>query len=150
MKQEKSRKNKSKKNAKYYVDPKLFQRQILKYHKDDIMTTELGESILNIATRLGYAPNFINYTYKEDMVGDAIVKMFSALKNKKFNPERGNPFSYFTKIAFNAFCNRIKKEKKARQTLLDYQEEVYETLADAGHISHANNPNETNEYEGYE
>ena len=64
------------------------------------------------------------------MVGDAIVKMFSALQSKKFNIDSGNnPFSYFTTIAFHAFINRIKKEKKQRQVVSDYQEMVYDELA---------------------
>jgi len=92
-----------------------------------------------ISNRLGFAPNFINYTYKEEMIGDAIVKMLYALKNKKFNPDKGNAFPYFTTIAYNAFCNRIKKEKKEREVILNYQEEVYNTLMDEGHIPDDNN-----------
>ena len=41
----------------------------------------LADSLNKIATGLSYAPNFINYSYKDEMVGDAILKMFSALKN---------------------------------------------------------------------
>ena len=56
--------------------------------------------------------------------------MFSALQSKKFDLTTGNnPFSYFTTIAFHAFINRIKKEKKQRQVINDYQEMVYEELA---------------------
>ena len=96
----------------------------------DEIGNKLGESIFKIATGLSYAPNFINYSYKDDMIGDAIVKMFSALQSKKFNLDTGNnPFSYFTTIAFHAFINRIKKEKKQRQVVSDYQEMVYEELA---------------------
>lgn len=131
MQKKKSNKNDKKK---YYVDPKIFQDQILEYYDTDEMTSELGEAIFNIANRLAFAPNFINYTYREDMVGDAIIKMISALKNKKFNPKKGNPFSYYTKIAFNAFCNRIKKEKRAHEAIKNHQAEVYDTLMDTGLI----------------
>ena len=65
------------------------------------------------------------------MIGDAILKMFSALKFRKFNIDAGNnPFSYFTTIAFHAFINRIKKEKKHRETLTKYQETVYNEIMD--------------------
>ena len=72
------------------------------------------------------------------MIGDAILKMFSALKNKKFNTDTGNnPFSYFTTIAFHAFINRIKKEKKHRETLSNYQEAVYnDIMSDVDHGKH--------------
>ena len=68
------------------------------------------------------------------MVGDAVVKMFTALKHKKFNIEsHSNPFSYFTTIAYHAFINRIKKEKRYKQTINEYQEVVYEeTMCEEG------------------
>ena len=66
-------------------------------------------------------------TYKDEMVGDAIVKMYTAIKNKKFDIRTEySPFSYFTTIAFNAFINRIKKEKKHHETLNQYKEMMYE------------------------
>ena len=67
------------------------------------------------------------------MIGDALVKMYTALKNKKFNLDTDySPFSYFTTIAFHAFINRIKKEKKYTQTISEYKEIVYaEEMSDA-------------------
>lgn len=126
-----SKKSKKDKKA-HYVNGKEFTQDIRDYYSSgsDDVGDKLGESIFKIAKGLSYAPNFINYSYKDDMVGDAIVKMFSALRSKKFNLETGNnPFSYFTTIAFHAFINRIKKEKKQRQVINDYQEMVYEELA---------------------
>ena len=96
----------------YYVSPKEFTQDIQEYYNSgtDEIGNKLGESIYKIATGLSFAPNFINYSYKDDMVGDAIVKMFSALKSKKFDLTTGNnPFSYFTTIAFHAFINRISQ-----------------------------------------
>ncbi len=52
-----------------------------------------------------------------------------ALKNRKFNTNSGfSPFSYFTTIAFHAFINRIKKEKKHHKTITEYREKVYSDL----------------------
>ena len=102
------------KKTEYYIDPAVFKQQLIEYYKDS-KTNEsvIAESVNKIAQGLSYSSNFINYTYKDEMIGDAIVKMFTAVKNKKFNVEsEHNPFSYFTTIAFHAFINRIKKEKK--------------------------------------
>lgn len=116
----------------YYVNAKDFLEQIKTYYKnpDDKKTERiLGSSICKIATGLSYAPNFINYSYKDDMIGDAIVKMFTALKNKKFKVDSGyNPFSYFTTVAFHAFINKIKKEKKHHEIVQQYQENIYDQL----------------------
>jgi hypothetical protein len=113
----------------HYVNSREFEDEIRNYYKTDTMTDKLCESINKIANGLSYAPNFLNYSYKEDMVGDAVVKMFSALKNKKFKIDCGfSPFSYFTTIAFHAFINRIKKEKKHHEAINEYREKVYTEL----------------------
>jgi len=115
----------------HYVNGREFEEEIRVYYNTGKISEKLGESLTKIANGLSYAPNFINYSYKDDMIGDAIVKMFSALRNKKFRLDSGfSPFSYFTTIAFHAFINRIKKEKKHHQALTEYKEKVYtETMA---------------------
>jgi len=145
--EKKPRKKRGRKKKQNYVNPEVFKKQIIQYYDDDIMTNELGKSISDIANRLGFAPNFINYTYKEEMVGDAIIKMINALKNKKYNPDKGNPFSYYTKIAYNAFCNRIKKEKRTREAILGYQTEVYETLIHTGNMPDDQSDEEEGNYD---
>ena len=113
----------------HYVNGKEFEEEIRAYYKSGHVTQKLGESLTKIANGLSYAPNFINYSYKDDMIGDAIVKMFSALRNKKFRLDTGfSPFSYFTTIAFHAFINRIKKENKHHEVLNEYRDKVYTDL----------------------
>lgn len=69
------------------------------------------DAMMKISSRLSYKPNFINYSFRDDMVGDALYDCIRFAK--KFNPEKGNnPFSYITTICFNAFLRRIDKEKK--------------------------------------
>ena len=62
----------------------------------------VGECLLKIATHLSYKANFINYSYREDMVMDAVENCIKAIMNYDINkPTRtGNPnaFSYFTQI----------------------------------------------------
>jgi hypothetical protein len=113
------------KKEEFYVEPKKFDEEIIKYYDSGILTDELADMVSKIAHKLSYASNFINYTYREDMVGDALIRMFKALMSQKYDREKGtNPFSYFTRIAFNAFRNRIKKEKHINETHLRYQEEL--------------------------
>ena len=123
----KKKKRRKKKNNEYYVNPKEFQAAMEAYYAEDgDIPDYLGETIYKIAVGLSYASNFINYTYKEDMIGDAIVKMLAAIRDKKFDIKSGyNPFSYFSTIAYHAFVNRIKKEKRYRETIDSYQQEYY-------------------------
>ena len=75
------------------------------------VTNYIGECFLKIATHLSYRPNFINYTYRDEMISDGIENCLQYVKN--FNPEKSqNPFAYFTQIIYYAFLRRITKEKK--------------------------------------
>ena len=75
------------------------------------VTDYIGECFLKIAEHLSYRPNFINYPYREEMVGDGIENCLMYASN--FDPEKSdNPFSYFTQIIYYAFLRRIQKEKK--------------------------------------
>jgi hypothetical protein len=123
----------AKKNNLHYVNHKEFKDRLRKYYETDIITDQLAMDVAKIAEGLSFAPNFINYSYKEEMVGDAKVKMFKALHNKAFNVDSPhNPFSYFTTIAFHAFITRIKKEKRYNETLNNYQEHVFESMVNDG------------------
>ena len=78
----------------------------------------IGECFMKIAEGLSHKPNFINYTYREEMIGDGIENCLMYFEN--FNPDKSkNPFAYFTQIIYFAFLRRIAKEKK--QTYIKYK-----------------------------
>jgi len=106
----------------HYVDNKQLYTVILEY-KVQLENAEtnnqpkpqipnyVGECILLIAQRLATKPNFINYSYREEMISDGIENCISYFDN--FDPSKSdNPFAYFTQIIYYAFLRRIQKEKK--------------------------------------
>ena len=111
-----------KQDAVHYVNNKEFleamidwkdkyNEAILNEQKQPPVTNYIGECFLKIATHLSYRPNFINYTYRDDMISDGIENCLQYVAN--FNPEKSkNPFAYFTQIIYYAFLRRIQKEKK--------------------------------------
>lgn len=111
-----------------YINPIEMEALIIQYYECDIISDKLAEMVQMIATRLGLARNFYSYSFKTEMQGDAIVKMMTALRRRRFKAGVGyNPFSYFTKVAYHAFQNCIKKSKKDFDTLKRYQEEMFES-----------------------
>jgi DNA-directed RNA polymerase specialized sigma24 family protein len=81
----------------------------------------IGECLLKIATHISYKPNWVNYSYKEDMISDGIENSIQYIMS--FNPDRSsNPFSYFTSVIENAFKRR--KLKETRQ--MDIKERILE------------------------
>jgi hypothetical protein len=123
------RKRKKAEDKPHYVNAREFEDALIKYYDDNIITNYLGDSIQKIAQGLSYAGNFINYSYKEDMVGDAVLKMYQAILHKKFKLNQGfSPFGYFTTIAYHAFICRIKKEKKHHEVIEEYKERNFDIM----------------------
>src|SRR5210317_992187 len=106
----------------HYVNNKDFLEAMTAYKKEvdkakrqkkdkPIVSDYIGSCFLKIANHLSYRPNFINYTFRDDMISDGIENCLQYLDN--FNPEKSNnPFAYFTQIIYYAFIRRIQKEKK--------------------------------------
>lgn len=70
----------------------------------------IANSIIKIATHLSYLPNFHGYTYRTDMISDAIESCCRYIDN--FDPKKSeNPFAYFTQICWYSFLRRIALEK---------------------------------------
>lgn len=141
------------KKKEHYVDRGEFEAQLKHYYDTDIMSDDLCEKINKIARGLSFAPSFINYSYREDMVGDAIIKMWIALKEKKFKFEnKSSPFSYFTTIAYNEFVSRIKREKRHHDVVTNYKQRVYEDMMSdpnvtgGGHVYVRPNHDDENEF----
>ena len=71
----------------------------------------IGECFMKIAEGLSHKPNFINYTYRDEMISDGIENCLMYFENFD-ETKSSNPFAYFTQIIYFAFLRRIQKEKK--------------------------------------
>lgn len=117
------------KTLKHYIDNKKFCKSMIEWkklvreaeecdEKRPPITDYIAESFLKIAEHLSHRPNFINYPFREDMIGDGVENCLLYAHN--FDPEKStNPFSYFTQIIYYAFLRRIEKEKK--QAFIKYK-----------------------------
>ena len=123
------------KRSDHYVNNKELLEAMVVYRKKCAIAKEkgidpprisnyLGDCFLKIATHLSYKPNFVNYMFREDMIGDGIENCVQYIHN--FNPQKSsNPFAYFTQIIYYAFLRRIQKEKKQleiKQKILDHSD----------------------------
>jgi hypothetical protein len=118
----------------HYVDNQKFYREIVAYKQKLAEAEEqgleepripeyVGECIYKIAEKLSTKPCFINYSYREEMIGDGIENCI--LYFKDYNVDFGqNPFAYFTQIIYYAFLRRIGKEEKNRYTVYKHFQEM--------------------------
>lgn len=71
----------------------------------------IGECFLKISEHLSRKPNFISYSFRDEMISDGIENCLMYFRN--FDPKKSkNPFAYFTQIIYFAFLRRIAKERK--------------------------------------
>lgn len=106
----------------HYINNKDFLEKISEYkEKVELSKKEnkkkpklpdyVGECFMKIAENLSHKPNFLSYTFRDEMIGDAIENCLMYVDN--FDPKKSNnPFAYFTQITYYAFLRRIQKEKK--------------------------------------
>lgn len=80
------------------------------------MSNYLGECILLIAQNVSRKHNFVGYSFKDEMISDAVIGCIKYLYN--FNPDaetksgKVSAFNYVTTLVHNHFGNRILVERK--------------------------------------
>ena len=89
-----------------------------------IVPDYIAQCFLRIAEGLSHKSNFVRYTYREEMVMDAVENCLKAIENYNLEAAtrsgKPNAFSYFTQISWYAFLRRIAKEKKQQDIKAKY------------------------------
>lgn len=125
----------TKKRSVHYVDNAKFSSAVVDYctivekaRKDNEEIPKVPDYVahcfLRIAEGLSHKANFIRYTYREEMVMDAVENCLKAIGNYNLEAAtrsgKPNAFAYFTQITWYAFLRRIAKEKKQQDIKLKY------------------------------
>ena len=93
-----------------------------------IVPNYIASCFLKISEGLSHRANFIRYTYREEMVMDAVENCLRAIT--RFDPEAAtrsgnlNAFAYFTQIAWYAFLRRIQNEKRQQDIKIKFMSEA--------------------------
>lgn len=139
----------SKPNKKHYVNNADFLESLVDYHtrckeakknnKEEPPIPEyIGECFLKIAEHLSRKPNFISYSFRDEMISDGIENCIMYFRN--FDPSKSsNPFAYFTQIVYFAFLRRISREKK--QLYVKYKATEQFGILDEGEMYEDENGN---------
>ena len=84
----------------------------------------IASCFLKICEGLSHKANFVRYTYREEMVMDAVENCLKAIENYNLEAAtrtgKPNAFAYFTQISWYAFLRRIQKEKKQQDIKMKY------------------------------
>ena len=119
----------------HYVNNAQFSQAVVDYctevkharEKEETLpkvTDYIAQCFLKIAEGLSHKSNFVRYTYREEMVMDAVENCLKAIENydidKATRTGKPNAFAYFTQISWYAFLRRIEKEKKQQDIKMKY------------------------------
>lgn len=144
--------NTAEKKTVHYVDNKVLLEALVVWLKDikkaarkkldkPPLPEYVAECMLKMANRLSQKAGFVNYTYREDMVGDALESCLRYIHN--FDPEKSsNAFAYITQIIHNAFIRRIQKEQKqlyVKMRIVDEADFIDSYERQDGDSAHYNN-----------
>lgn len=103
---------------------KLVREAKAKEERLPIVPDYIAQCFLRIAEGLSHKSNFVRYTYREEMVMDAVENCLKAIENYNLEAAtrsgRPNAFAYFTQISWYAFLRRIAKEKKQQDIKVKY------------------------------
>ena len=127
------------KDKPHYVNNRDFSQAVMDYavkakaakeagERTPIVTDYIATCFIKISEGLSHRPNFVRYTYREEMVMDGVENCLRAINNYKIDTatRTGNPnaFSYFTQICYFAFIRRITKEKKQQDIKFKFIEKM--------------------------
>lgn len=132
-------------NVELYNSLVTWQKDIRRAHRNKLpkpfLPDFIAECMMKMANRLSQKAGFVNYTYREDMVGDALESCLRYIHN--FNPKKStNAFAYITQIIHNAFIRRIQKEQKqlyVKMRIVDQADFADSYERQLGDDSHYNN-----------
>ena len=123
------------KDKPHYVNNKEFSWAVVDYwklvaeakkleEKLPVVTDYIAMCFLRISEGLSHKSNFVRYTYREEMVMDAVENCLKAIENYNIEAAtrtgKPNAFAYFTQISWYAFLRRIAKEKKQQDIKMKF------------------------------
>ena len=123
----------------HYVNNRDFSEAVVEYCTEAQKSKSEGKTVpivpdyiascfLKIAEGLSHKANFVRYTYREEMVMDAVENCLKAIENYNIEAAtrsgKPNAFAYFTQISWYAFLRRIQKEKKQQDIKMKFISEA--------------------------
>ena len=123
----------------HYVNNRQFSYAVVDYvteanaakakgDKNPIVPDYIALCFMKICEGLSHKPNFVRYTYRDEMVMDGVENCLKAIYNYRIDARtrtgKPNAFSYFTQIAYFAFIRRIVKEKKQADIKFKFMEQA--------------------------
>jgi len=111
-----------------YINKEEMMNELRLYNKTKNISEELGSMFLKIAKRYTSKTNFYGYSYRDDMISEAVLRMVEQIDKFDIHHPAANPFAYFTQTTHNQILALLKKEKRFRDIRSRLNETIWEDL----------------------
>jgi len=121
---QKRKRIRTKKGSELYIDSKEMMEELIHYNstieydkdgeivRSGEITENLGGMFLKLARRYTSKPNFVGYSFRDEMISESVYRMVSQIAKFDVDHPAKNPFAYFTQICYHQCLTMINKENR--------------------------------------
>ena len=137
------------KRGEYYINPDALRKELLIYRDSGnvLITEELGLMLLTLSKRFTGYWQFFRYPeiVKDEMAGEALVRMIEQLGMIDLDHPKCNPFCYLTTIAYNKFVSHCTKYYRMKNTKERLTEMLFDEIEHQEGVQFKRNSDEDDE-----
>ena len=150
---QKRKRIRTKKGSELYIDSKEMMQELvhynntLKYDEDGEpiehsgeITEKLGEMFLKLARRYTSKPNFVGYSFRDEMISESVYRMISQIDKFDVHHPSKNPFAYFTQICYHQVLTMINKEKRQTEIKDNIRAKLWDEVCEEEQIAKYEEP----------
>lgn len=102
-----------KEKNKVYLNNKSLLHEVIESKKAGKMSDKLARMLQLLCARFSKKPNYVNYTYNEDMQAYAMMMLVKTW-HKFDETKSSNPFAFYTQCVYHSFIQYLNAERKQR------------------------------------
>lgn len=129
-----------------YLNKREMLEEIQKYHETKEISERLANMFRIIAKKFSSHSWFYRYTYREDMMSQAVFMMLKKIDKFDLNYPSADPFAYFSSVAYNEFRQMIKKENKNLLARENFRQHVWTDICTEENLQVEDDSEKMNDY----
>lgn len=132
---QKRKRIRTKKGSALYIDSSQMMKELEDFNETGIISEELGKMFLKLARRYTSKPNFVGYSYRDEMISESVYRMVSQIAKFDVTHPARNPFAYFTTICYHQVLTMINKEKRQKEIKDNIRAKIWDEVSDVENVA---------------
>lgn len=132
---QKRKRIRTKKGSANYIDSSQMMQELVDYNNTGVISEDLGRMFLKLARRYTSKPNFVGYSYRDEMISESVYRMISQIAKFDVTHPSRNPFAYFTQICYHQVLTMINKEKRQKEIKDNIRSKIWDEVCEEENIA---------------